>query len=129
MDMKKVLSLTLKEIDEAAKMRDAVLQEAIAAEELIRTTYSFENMKEERIVVWTDGRNTDHITRDGVWHADYLNRDYKVTCTVEGIFEVLKVDYFMISSLPAELKENAMLCSYFKWFLDKTKAWKEKENK
>lgn len=128
MDMKKVLSLTLKEIDEAVKMRDAVLQEAIAAEELIRTTYSFENMKEERIEVWTDGRNADYITRDGVWQADYLNGKYEVPCTVEGIFEVLKVSYFMLSSLPAEFKESAKLCSYFRWFLDKTKSWKEKEN-
>jgi len=126
MDKQKVIALTLSEIEEAVKMRDALLAEAVAAEELIRTTYLFDKMKEERIVVWTDGYNYDYVTKDGVWQADYLHRQYRVHCTVEGIFEVIKGGYFMHSGTSVDMKQRAQLWSYFKWFLEKTRTWKEK---
>ena len=126
MDKQKVIALTLSEIEEAVKMRDALMAEAIAAEELIRMTYLFDEMKEDRIVVWTDGLNYDYVTKDGVWHGDYLHRQYRVSCTLEDIFEVLKGKYYMITDTSVDMKERAQLWSYFKWFLEKTRTWKEK---
>ena len=131
MDELKVMSLTLQEVAEAVKMREALAVSVVVAEKLIREVYhDFKfDVAEERIKIWSDGNSTEYLTNKGVWQARYLHRSYDVPCTMEGIFEALKGGYFMTCDATPEIKERAQLCSYFKRFLERTQKLKEERGK
>ena len=112
----KLMDLTLQDVTEAVKMREALMSSVVEAEHLIREVYDLDfDTSNVRISVWSDGNNVEYLTNDGVWQARYLNRSYDIPCTTEGIFEALKGEYFTADT--PEVKERIQLCGCFKRFL------------
>ena len=92
--MSRVYDLTAKELEIALKLNE-IKQEATQAVKKIKEAYRCFGIKQEKIEVWSDVHNAEYLTYDGVWQARYLHETYDVECTVERVYELLKLEYLM----------------------------------
>lgn len=93
-------------------------KEAIEAEKTVNEKYKFED-GQEKIVIWNDGYNEESITSDKVWHADYINNQYNVKCTAEGIYDVYRAQFIYDNSCIREddIVKKAKTAANFREFV------------
>ena len=123
-DWEKIKAITPDEVIIFAELQKLAV-EAKEAAKLIRETYRYFGIGEEKITVWKDYHNTEYLTYTGVWQARYLHQTYDVECSAEGIFECFKAEflanYFKNEEFEnQEITEKAMICRYFRNFLRTT---------
>lgn len=115
-------------------------KQAKEAAAMICEAYPF-NMGEERIAVWQDDCNAEYLTRGGTWQMRYLHDEADVECDVEGIFNMLKVDFLveagivnrysndLMTTFEIDVQQKARIAGYFKAFLEITKNMLEASHK
>jgi hypothetical protein len=119
-DMDKIMGLNHQEVIAVVELHK-LAQKAKVISDLIYKAYKCFGIGETKITVWSDGNNFEYLTYDGVWQARYLHQNYDVTCTPDGIFDVMKAAYlFSQDEHNHKLREMAAAHNYFMSFARKT---------
>lgn len=110
-------------------------KEAKRLAQMLSQVYVFKPDEKQKIVL-NDGMGYEYITRDGVWHGRYKDRnfDVDVECTAERIFELLRGEYLvragyvdrysndLMTLAEMDAQQDAYIYSYFKQFIKRTES-------
>ena len=97
-----------------------LLEEAEDAMRTILSSYKFD-LRQDKILVYNDGCNSEYLLHSGVWEARYLYLSYDVKVTVEGIFDIFKEEYEHRLSKSVRVNNKADSAIYFRSFIARTK--------
>ena len=115
MDMNKIMELTVDEVIADAELNN-LAQEAKEISKLIYDNYKCFGIGQSYIELLNDGYNAEYLTHFGQWHASYPWQDYIVTCTPNGIFKAMKVNYLYEKGVA--LKPNTLyMVEGYKYFM------------
>ena len=113
-DIHDIGSLSAEEIADILKLEE-LRKEAQSCYGIIHKNIKF-SIGEDKIKLWDDTNNAEYITHSGVWQARYLHQTYDVICTIEGIFDVFKAEYFKSKRHDCKVNNTADSARYFRSF-------------